>query len=152
MKKCILTIALLLTFLLSACAAPVSKSTFNLMDNIQKSDLAPIEISDPNEQQGNRKEEIIDFSLNLLRENYAGQNILNSPFPIISVLGMTANGANGQTLAEMEQVLDSDIQGLNDYLKAYAAYLPSSEKYKVSLANSIWGKRGKTNRRIYEFV
>jgi len=65
---------------------------------------------------------------------------------------MTANGANGQTLAEMEQVLDSDIQGLNDYLKAYAAYLPSSEKYKVSLANSIWGKRGKTNRRIYEFV
>jgi len=56
---------LLLTFLLSACAGPVSKSAFNLTDNIQKSDLKPIEISDPNEQQGNRKKEIIDFSLKL---------------------------------------------------------------------------------------
>ncbi len=140
MKKCILTVALLLTFLLSACAAPVSKSTLNLMDNIQKSDLKPIEISDPNRQQGNRKEEIIDFSLTLLRESYAGQDILISPLSIVSALGMTANGANGKTLTEMEQVLNADIQGLNDYLKAYTAYLPSSEKYKVSLANSIWFK------------
>ncbi len=140
MKKCILAVALLLTFLLSACAAPVSKSTLNLMDNIQKNDLAPIEISDPNRQQGSRKEEIIDFSLNLLREDYAGQNILISPLSIVSALGMTANGADGQTLAEMEQVLNADVQGLNDYLKSYTAYLPSSEKYKVGLANSIWFK------------
>ncbi len=140
MKKCILTVALLLTFLISACAAPVSKSTLKLRDNIQKSDLKPIEISDPNRQQGNRKEEIIDFSLTLLRESYAGQDILISPLSIVSALGMTANGANGKTLTEMEQVLNADIQGLNDYLKAYTAYLPSSEKYKVSLANSIWFK------------
>ena len=140
MKKCILAVALLLTLLLSACAEPVSKSTLNLMDNIQKSDLKPIEISDPNRQQGNRKEEIIDFSLTLLRESYAGQDILISPLSIVSALGMTANGANGKTLTEMEQVLNADIQGLNDYLKAYTAYLPSSEKYKVSLANSIWFK------------
>ena len=140
MKKRILAVALLLSLLLPACAAPITKSTSDLMANIQKNDLAPIEISDPNEQQGSRKEEITDFSLKLLREGFAGKNILISPLSIVSALGMVANGADGQTLSEMEQVLNSDIQGLNDYLKAYTAYLPSSEKYKVSMANSIWFK------------
>lgn len=140
MKKYILTVALLLCLLLSACAAPISKSTLNLMANIQKSDLTPIEISDPSEQQVSRKKEITNFSLKLLCEGLTDRNILISPLSIVSALGMVANGANGKTLAEMEQVLNSDIQGLNDYLKAYAAYLPSSEKYKVNLANSIWFK------------
>lgn len=110
------------------------------MDNIQKSDLVPIEIFDPGEQQASKKEEITGFSLRLLQEGFKGENILISPLSIVSTLGMVANGADGQTLAEMEQVLNSDIQELNDYLKAYIAYLPCSEKYKVSLANSIWFK------------
>lgn len=75
-----------------------------------------------------------------MHEAFAGKNILISPLSIVSALGMVANGANGQTLSEMEQVLDAGIQGLNDYLKTYAAYLPSNEKYKVGLANSIWFK------------
>jgi len=124
----------------TACAAPISKNSSNLMDNIQKNDLAPIDISDTSEQQLSRKEEITDFSLKLFKENFEDKNILISPISIVSALGMVANGANDNTLSEMEEVLNSDIQGLNDYLKAYTTYLPSSEKYKVSLANSIWFK------------
>ncbi len=140
MKKNILAATLLLSLLLSACTAQTTKSASDLMANIQKNDLTPIEIADPNNQQGNRKKEMTDFSLKLLHEGFTGKNILISPLSIVSALGMAANGANGKTLAEMEQVLNSDIQGLNDYLKAYAAYLPRSEKYKVNLANSIWFK------------
>ncbi|HHU76299.1 MAG TPA: serpin family protein [Firmicutes bacterium] len=140
MKKSILAATLLFALLLPACAAPISSSTLDLMDNMQKNDLAPIEISDPNEQQGNRKEEITDFSLKLLCEGFAGKNILISPLSIVSALGMVASGADGRTLSEMEQVLNSDAKGLNDYLKAYKSYLPSGEKYKVHLANSIWFK------------
>lgn len=85
-------------------------------------------------------EGITDFSLNLFSEIFEGENILISPLSIVSALGMVTNGAKGNTLAQMEQVLNSDIQGLNDYLKAYTHYLPSSDKYKVNLANSIWFK------------
>lgn len=140
MKKYILVNILLLSLLFSACAESTTKSTSNLMDNIQKNDLAPIKISDSGEQDRNRKEEITDFSLNLFKENFKDENILISPLSIVSALGMVANGANGNTLSEMEKVLNSDIQGLNDYLKAYTEYLPSSDKYKVGLANSIWFK------------
>ena len=143
MKKCILTVTLLLSIAFTACAGPISNNSSNLMDNIQKSDLAPIEISDISEQQLSRKEEITGFSLKLFNENFEESNILISPISIVSALGMVANGANGETLTEMEEVLNSDIQGLNDYLKAYTAYLPSSDKYKVSLANSIWFKDDK---------
>jgi len=140
MKKSMLGVTLLLSLVLSACAAPISKNTSNLMNDIKKNDLSPIEISDPNNQEVNRRDEITDFSLKLFNENFKGENILISPVSIVSALGMVANGANNNTLAQMEQVLKSDIQGLNDYLKAYTTYLPSNEKYKVSLANSIWIK------------
>ena len=140
MKKCILTVMLLLSITFTACGGPISNNSSNLMDNIQKSDLALIDISDTSEQQLSRKEEITDFALKLFNENFADKNILISPISIVSALGMVANGANRETLSEMEEVLNSDIQGLNDYLKAYTAYLPSSDKYKVSLANSIWFK------------
>lgn len=137
MSKGILTSLLLLSFTLCACAVPTSKVATNLMDDIQKSDLAPIEISDQNEG-ANRSYEITDLALTLFRESFEDENILISPLSITSALGMVANGADGDTLSQMEQVLNSDIQGLNDYLKAYAAYLLNSDKYKVSLANSIW--------------
>ena len=128
MKKCILTVMLLLSITFTACAGPISKNSSNLMDNIQKSDLAPIEISDASQQQSNRKEKITDFALKLFKENFEDKNILISPISIVSALGMLANGANDNTLSEMEEALNSDIQGLNDYLKAYTAYLPSSDK------------------------
>ena len=35
------------------------------------------------------------FSLELLRENWTGNNVLVSPLSVLSALGMTANGAGG---------------------------------------------------------
>jgi serpin B len=53
---------------------------------------------------------------------------------------MTANGTKGETLAQMENVFGLSVPELNDYLHAYLKYLPSGNKYKISVADSIWFK------------
>lgn len=67
-------------------------------------------------------------------------NSLISPLSVMLALAMTANGADGETKAEMEKVLGADIplDDLNEYLYAYISSLPSSDEYKVKTANSIW--------------
>lgn len=72
------------------------------------------------------------------------ENVLISPLSIQLALAMTANGANGQTKAEMEALLGGgiDIEELNEYLVTYVNKLPESEKYKLEIANSIWLKNG----------
>ncbi|MGN0441899.1 MAG: serpin family protein [Acutalibacteraceae bacterium] len=67
-------------------------------------------------------------------------NSLISPLSVMLALAMTANGADGETKAEMEKGLGADIplDDLNEYLYAYISSLPSSDEYKVKTANSIW--------------
>lgn len=67
-------------------------------------------------------------------------NALISPFSVMVALSMTANGAGGNTLSEMENVIGKniDIETLNKYLYTYIESLYSGEKCKLSVANSIW--------------
>ncbi len=80
-----------------------------------------------------------------------GENVLISPLSIQLALAMTANGASGQTLEEMQALLGGDIplDELNEYLYSYVGSLPSSDKYKVELANSIWF-RERADFEVYE--
>ena len=57
-------------------------------------------------------EALTEFSLNLLRENWNGENLLLSPLSVLSALGMTANGAGGETLRQMETVLSLPAEEL----------------------------------------
>lgn len=68
------------------------------------------------------------------------ENLLISPLSIQLALAMTANGANGQTKEEMEQLLGGSLllEDLNAYLHTYVEKLPASEKAKLAIANSIW--------------
>ena len=95
--------------------------------------------------QGLQKEDaaaLTEFSLSLLRENWTGENILLSPLSVLSALGMTANGAQGDTLAQMEAVLGLPAERLNEALAAWAAELPGETDCRVSLANSLWLRDG----------
>lgn len=67
-------------------------------------------------------------------------SLLVSPLSIILALSMTANGADGQTKSEMEALLGGEktIDELNEYLYSYVKSLPSGDKYKLEIANSIW--------------
>ena len=81
------------------------------------------------------------FALELFRQS-AGrsekENVLVSPLSMMLVLAMTANGAEGDTKAEMEAMLGLPIAELNEYLYSYVNALPSTKKSKMQIANSIW--------------
>lgn len=80
------------------------------------------------------------FSLSLLQSTVEdGRNIFLSPYSVVQALGMTANGAAGQTKAEMEQVLGGlPIEELNNYLYTQRTEQPDTEQCKLTTANSIW--------------
>lgn len=82
-----------------------------------------------------------DLSLNLFKETIDdNKNSLISPLSVILALAMTANGADTETFDQMQAYLGGDIplSKLNEYLYYYYTNLPSSDKSKLSIANSIW--------------
>lgn len=84
----------------------------------------------------------LDFAVKLFQNSMAekGENTLVSPLSVMSALAMTANGAAGETLSQMETMLGGAlfIDQLNEYLHTYVENLPSEEKAAFHLANSIW--------------
>ena len=82
------------------------------------------------------------FAARLLASSYAsdGGNCLVSPLSVILALAMTANGAANETLSQILDVIGSGLtmDDLNAYLYEYVKNLPSSEKAKLAVANSIW--------------
>ena len=83
--------------------------------------------------------DVTDFAIRLFKASEeSGKNTLISPLSVLSALAMTANGAEEETLQQMEEVLGMTTEELNLYLFSYMQNLPQGEKYKLSLANSIW--------------
>lgn len=134
----ILLLALLLA--LSACAVPMSSNQKgDLMAGI-KPGSASASIQDMDDTAADVSAE---FGLKLLCASMGeGDNVLVSPLSVLSALAMTANGAQGDTLAQMEAALGLPVSQLNEYLSAYGRNLPSGEKYVFHQANSLWLKEG----------
>lgn len=86
---------------------------------------------------------VTDFAVRLFRQSLQDKevstdNVLISPVSVLYALSMTANGARGQTLAQMEAVLGASVPVLNSYLHEYRISLPEEDGGKLSLANSVW--------------
>lgn len=82
---------------------------------------------------------ITDFAVKLFQNSEeSGKSTLISPFSVLCAIAMTANGADGETLAQMEKTLGMSADELNKYLHAYVNSLAQGEKRKLSVANSIW--------------
>lgn len=95
------------------------------------------------------KNAVMDFSVKLFQnsvnppyesQKIADENVLISPTSVLTALVMTANGAQNETLAQMEEVFGITCEPLNDYMKTYLNNLPDEKKYKLHMANSIWIK------------
>lgn len=81
------------------------------------------------------------FYVELFKKSFDNdKNSLISPLSVLLALAMTANGADGQTLDEMQACLGGEITlpELNEYLVTYSKSLPSGDKSKLNTANSIW--------------
>ncbi|MDV3426439.1 MAG: serpin family protein, partial [Bacillota bacterium] len=83
-----------------------------------------------------------DFSIELFKKSYTkGKNSLISPASVYLALGMTANGADGNTLKEFEAVLgrhNLNINDLNTFYNSLTRELTDATSEKFSIANSIW--------------
>ncbi|MEE1030991.1 MAG: serpin family protein [Ruminococcus sp.] len=82
--------------------------------------------------------EVTDFGVRLFQESFEQENTLISPLSVMSALTMTANGADNETLEQMEAVFGLPVEDLNNYLYTYANNLPQKKTYQMKLANSIW--------------
>ena len=150
MKKCI-SVLLLLTLILSLFAA--CKASDQPQEDI---------IINPEPQKVDDKEPDASFrdsyknlALQLFQnaaKDSQGENLLLSPLSVQLALAMTANGADGQTRQEMENLLGQGIplEDLNLYLHTYVQSLPAEEKAKLSLANSIWMRDQKDRLTVEE--
>ena len=127
-----LILSLLILSSLSACAVPKADNLMtgitprqNAVDTVSYTDVSDITVT--------------DFALRLFVESMdTEKNTLIAPLSVLTALSMTANGTDKETLAQIQDVLGMPISQLNQWLCEYINALPTAEKYKLSLANSIW--------------
>lgn len=84
---------------------------------------------------------IRSFAAKLLLGSYQGDTVMVSPISIYAALGMLANGAEGETLKEMEDMFGCSLDTLNQII-CYMN-LSSKESDVVRMANSIWLNSGR---------
>ena len=100
------------------------------------------------DQSGIKEDQITSITDSALRLFYADlekepeKNVLISPVSILFALGMTENGADGNTLTEMEQVLSGGIgvQELNPVMYSLNQKLSAAQDVSWNVADSIWVK------------
>ena len=123
-------IALLLAVcMLTGCAPKAPElSGENLMEDIKPNSVVFTEESAPTAA-------VTDFAVRLFRESLEEEkNTLISPLSVLYALSMTANGAQGNTLAQMEAVLGESVGVMNSFLGSYRT------GEELHLANGIWYK------------
>lgn len=86
-----------------------------------------------------------NFAFELMKQTMANtdeSNVFISPLSVSIALGMTWNGAVGNTKTEMEKTLNMSgmsVKEINEYYKLMQSTLPDLDpKTKLSIANSIW--------------
>ncbi|MDE6413636.1 MAG: serpin family protein [Eubacterium sp.] len=137
MKK---RISLIIISLFIVCAVAVNLSGCAM--EVQAMDL--MEGITPNavkasEDLSAQNADVTDFAIRLFKASeQSGKNTLVSPLSVLCALAMTANGAEKETLEQMEAVLGMTAKELNPYLYSYMKKLSQEEKHNLKLANSIW--------------
>ena len=135
MKKAI-ALLLILALLLGGCSrqeAHIEEETAPPpLETEAEENTPPVAIPAPWENA-----EVADFSIRLLRESMKeGKNTLISPVSVLAALSMTANGAEGDTLTQMETVLGQKRDSLN----AWYWYDTDRSGEYLHLANAVYIK------------
>lgn len=116
----------------SGCDAKVKSK--NLTDGIKPGVVPVYSNFDKNQQAA-----VAEFAADIVKNTKSESgNVVVSPISVLYALAMTANGADGETLAQMESVFGMDMETLNNYLHSTVSLLPSDEGYDFDIANSLW--------------
>ena len=144
----LLSALLLLSMLLQASGCAQKAQAADLMAGIEAN--IPAELPEVSRESAAKA---ADFAVRLFRESASeGKNTLVSPLSVLAALSMTANGARGETLAQMEQVLGMDTEALNTFFRSYLNALSEDKDAKLKLANSIWFTADPSFKVIREFL
>lgn len=140
MKKRIIALAACAALAIAAftgCGSPAASGSAqgdDLMKDIQAKPLAANVQPDENDGAA-----AADFALRLFRENAPGSgNMMISPISVLTAMAMTANGARGDTLTQMEKAFGLSIDEVNRYLADYIRSLPDDKDAGLGMANSVW--------------
>ncbi len=140
-KTAALLMALVILVCAAGCAAPVPSgpaAVASAVTDLMKGITASNKTEDP-QALANGGPKAADFAARLIKACYKdGENTLVSPLSVLCALAMTANGADRNTLAQMEKTLGMDTAELNSFFLSYMKTLASKKNGKLSLANSIW--------------
>lgn len=131
MKRLLWVSTLCAALLLTGCGGG---SRTDLMKGVQAREITAEPVSDDLTDLDGA---VTGLGLELLRRGGEG-NVLVSPLSVAYALAMTANGAEGGTLAQMESVLGMPTEMLNFAFYEYLNGLPEGEKNTLHLANSVW--------------
>ena len=133
MKRTMALFLALALLLLTACGGPAYQA-----EELKGDASAVPAASAEADLHGAGADAVTAFAVELLRQTDEGGSTLLSPVSVVYALAMTANGAAGETLAQMESVLGLPLEELNAYLRTYTDRLPEETGGRCSLANSIW--------------
>lgn len=127
-------IVLILSLCLTSCGRPLSAKAANLSEGYQRTATDDGAVTEA------FRKAFSDFSFRLFAESVkdAEGNKLISPLSAMVCLALIANGAEGETLREMEQILGMPAGELNKALYAYTKDLTNEKDSKMELANSVW--------------
>lgn len=81
---------------------------------------------------------ISDLAVKLLQTQTGEESVLLSPVSIFYALALTINGAEGDTLCQMEETLGMSRDNLNAYLSDYLHALTEKQDDALHMANSLW--------------
>ncbi len=138
MKRSQVTLTLISLILLCAMAVNLSGCAMEIQAQDLMAGVKPNKVNAENDL-NSRNADVTDFAIRLFRASVSNdENVLISPLSVLCALAMTANGAQGQTLNQMERVLGMTSDELNEYIYSYMSSLPSEKGGKLSLANSVW--------------
>jgi len=135
------TLSLLMIMILILTGTGCSKKVVADGDDLMK-DITPGTVSKIDAYNEEDTLKAMNFSLELFKKNESAKNTLVSPISVLTALSMTANGAKENTRKQMEEVFGLSPDTLNQLLNLYIRKLPDEKKLKVSMANSIWFRKG----------
>ena len=134
----LLMIAIMMCGMVGCSSGVESRKAANLMEGVTAKAV------DVSKKTAEYSAEVTDFAVRLYNAcnatANAGENTLVSPLSVLLALSMTANGAQNETLAQMEEVLGMPAGTLNEFAYAFLNSLPDDPGFfgELESANSIW--------------
>lgn len=159
LKKRLLYITMfgMLCFGLTGCGQEKQKLESQAVDDTAKELTGEVKIENTSitEYDENFISGTLNFSVELFKQCVESQkeshnNLMISPTSVQSALAIAANGADGETLADLQKLLCSSdtqpegmpLETLNQNLNLYIRQLIEEESVKLNNGNSVWIRDG----------